>query len=867
MKFARCERKYEVTTGSYRDERNDTITSVIFPAMLSLNKSSITNELIDEFTVLSGEEVLEDVPDGWDKTLFQQNVWPITLKNLDTGETQTVSADLNVLSGTGSYNITYKYSYSRVVGGANQYGELILIYTFSVVVNRLPLKKWTVTDVINRIFDTVTPLFDNEKPQFRLKGVIYDDNGNPVGVEPLSTADKLEKILAPEMTFTKMTLREMLKQVGGFIHGEPRITAINYENGRRWYEIDFDFYGGFEYSNISKRKYVSATLRTDINEFCTSLDSSADNIVNRLDWASGVIIEPFVKGKKSLRTEMTTVRMEEDNSTFISTDLPIDTIYKLEYVAGNTVVDITPYLFESADYKNLSSYDGTYPYCKAYAIYYTYGQKNIKGLFFKAPHAVSSIFHQYAIRNIITSVNPTATFPDNYAKMSFRVTYLPIYSERIRTNKQTIVSGIPRTLAYNQGANLIETRYYGENLKGVIARLGNVEKTYTYNVAFLSDIPKVGTLFDDNYYISAVATEILPSYIRVTISLSKDFNRLSQYVGISSEKRMWEISERQAFNRDTVISNTIVVSEKADYEFPNSNSIFSPDFVSGIAKALFGILPNTGFVSVANVYRYRKDEELIGKNIPISLPVLSIAMGNSMLFTIRFEDSYSAGQKSVFTTGNQNVANNNVTGYWGAYVPYGDYYGRIYYLMVELISGEVFGTSDASDESLNFPNVKLIGSNYITNKKIKYRKDSREIPAITVEINTVTDDPSIIIGSALAKNCSLVNRNPQEYELWLSVNRINTISSTVDFSYSSLFGGFTINDNNIVLPVISNFDKAYKSWAIVTRRKEIEIQVEDDNGNTITQTIYEGGELVLGGNNSLKNGKTLYFHLGRDVYD
>ena len=80
--------------------------------------------------------------------------------------------------------------------------------------------------------------------------------------------------------------------------------------------------------------------------------------------------------------------------------------------------------------------------------------------------------------------------------IGFSIEYTPIYSTRIRTIKQTLSTGkMPRALAYNQGENLIETRYYGENLKGVVARLGNIEKTYTYHLAFLSDIPKLPSRF------------------------------------------------------------------------------------------------------------------------------------------------------------------------------------------------------------------------------------------------------------------------------------------------------------------------------------------------------------------------------------
>ncbi len=876
MTYARVEYQTETDYGTgFPLKTEGTTYSVFFPNCFSLGDSK-------SVTIPTAEQVRQE------ETVLIPNLSGGYFKLIEviSKDSDTNLGETTVLTKVGTYSATYRGTLSN---GDNVVPTTFinLIYIFSIVENHLPLKKWTITDVINRIFDTVVPLFWSKKPKFRLKGVIYGKDGTPSGVEQGSTADKLNKILAPEMTFTKMTLREMLKQVGGFIHGEPKITSIN-TSGGRWYEVDFDFYGGYEYSNISKRKYVSATLRTDINEFCTSLDSSADNLINRLDWASGVIVEPYLSGAKSLRTETVTVRMAEDNSTFISTDFPIDTVYKLEEISKDNVsTDITPYLFENADYKNLSSYDGVYPFSKAFGLYYSYGQKNIRGLFFKVPNAKSSYLEKYAIVNILDSAGSlTKVSGQNYMKLSFRVTYLPVYSARIITNKQTIINGSSRTLAYNQGANQIETRYYGENLKGVIARLGNVEKTYTYNVAFLSDIPKVGTLFDDNYYISAVATEILPSYIKVTVSLSKDFNRLSQYVGISSEKRMWEVSERQAFNRDTVINDKLVVSKNQKFNFIEETSIFDTYLQGNVAKVLFNTFnKGNNFVSLAKFKKYSKTsiyEDLVSNkfytdNNTIALPVLSVAIGNSMLFSVRFEDNYNAGQKSIFVKGKkEDYDKDDVTGYWGAYVPYNDYYGRFYYCRLQMYYGDREKTvpdynkpeENLEETRLNFPAVNVgASSNTLFNDLayIKYRKDSREIPTITVEMTAVTDNSKIIIGSALMKNCSLVNQRPKTYELYVFNRRLSTIDSVVDFDGAiKINESFTVGTFYIDLPSVA---LSHSSWAIVTTKTTRTINVEDDNGKPTTQDIFEGGELVLGGNESLSNGLRLFFHVGGEVYD
>lgn len=746
----------------------------------------------------------------------------------------------------GKYDIIYKFSAGQTISGVG---------SIAFVENHYPLKKWTIKTVLERIFDTVTPILDDEKPKFRL-------------AEHLK--EKFDKIIAPEFAFTKMTLREMLKQVGGFIHAEPRISKVIWETGgARYFEVDFDFYGETTKSNIANEDYITATLGVDINEHCTSLDSSVDNLVSQLDWAQGVIIEPFYNGAKSLRCETTTVRMGEDNNTFIATEYPIYQILSVKYKYTTTngtteetnYADITPYIFESSSYANLSSYDGAYPYTKAYALEYTQGQKNIRGLFFKTPHAVSDIFRNYSIVNILEDkgLKPSKNYKD-YMQMSFQVEYLPIYSARVKTNKQIVVDGMQRTLACNQSANIIESRYYGENLKGTVARLGNVEKTYTYMLPFIHQIPKAGTKFDKNYYISAVSCEYLPDCIKCTVALSKDFNRLSQYIGISSNKRMWEVSEKQSFERESLISEYVLITT----DEKKTSDDYRPTI--GITKNTLARLLLTSLsslVSAVKVKRYSKRPASKKELLPseIVLPVMSTALGNSLLFTYRFEDNYSAGQKVVSAVGDNKITDNNVTGYWGAYVPYCDYYGRFYYLQMQFLRGEL--KNDGDNGELELPEKGVKDGSGLESEYFVYRKDSREVPSITVELGICTDKEDIIIGSALASNCGLINRSPIELKYYLLDKEINNLDSRIDLTNATeITNLITFNNDNIRIKA-QNVE--HVAWAIVTEQTTEKIQVEDEDGKQTTQSIIKGGELVLG-QNAKAQGQTLHFVFKRNLY-
>ena len=104
---------------------------------------------------------------------------------------------------------------------------MTLIYIIGAVRNRLPLKKWTITDVMVRACDLIEHLRYGEKPRFRLNSVEYDNTtGNATG-NYTGIAAELDKILSPEYALTKMLFRELRRQKGG------RVTCRVQYNGVR----------------------------------------------------------------------------------------------------------------------------------------------------------------------------------------------------------------------------------------------------------------------------------------------------------------------------------------------------------------------------------------------------------------------------------------------------------------------------------------------------------------------------------------------------------------------------------------------------------------------------------------------------------
>ena len=691
---------------------------------------------------------------------------------------------------------TYRWTYLSSIGGyAN--------YTFQAVSNTDPLPKWNIASVVDRVLSIAETRRLYQNPRFQL--------------DP-AQRERLAAINAPEFAFTSDTLKEVLDQIGGFIHAIPRLEGN---------KIHFDFLGDTEMSNAANYKYVTNTYSQNVESYCTKLDSRADNLVNIIDDAQGVITDPFYDGYKTVRTENVYARIE-DSDMIIETKYPIYDVKRLTcgIVPGQTYEggDLTPYVFEEADYNRMSSVGGQYPNSKGYALYFTQGQNHIRGLNLKFPNAISEALEAYSIVNILrnTSGHSDLNVTD-YFGLAFQIFYIPIYSARVEQSK-SCMKGMktPRTLAYNQGANLIETRYYGENMKGVIARLGNVDRLRTFMGRKLTSIPKVGQLFDEEYYISSVAVEFDPYDYKCTMELSKDFNRLSQYIGINSQKRYYEVSEKQAYEREINYSDYLVIGDSV------------PSFGTG-AVTCFG---DQGLNYIAGIFTQSQSEvapltavtvlcgDSSGENGTVTLPLVRAAMGNSLVLSFSYEDNYSAGNQAVYSSAG------SVSGYYQQGVQYSDVYGRTEVMHFDMYDGRTAPASYTEQlaEGTAIPAVGETGANNapVTTATNSFsspfviEKDSKEAISFNYQIEFVTNRPSIVIGSAMARNCwfAVGSQPGHGAKLYVLPNRLSKFADVVDLTGATLIESYEntqkckISNSQIIFDPVSS-TAAGKSWALV----------------------------------------------------
>lgn len=808
-----------------------------------------------------------------------------------TNHTGTVPGTIEIYSGINIF--TYTYTVSFTAGGLPNTLNYKSSFTIYGQPNYYPLKPWTLKEVIDRALELAEPLiWDKEaqeyvkEPRFKFR---YKTNAGLGNAEERA----LFAQYSPEFTFTRCTLRELLQEIGGFIHAEPRLDQYNTVYFDRYGEQEVATYYDFikkERLELNQYNYTGKTVSYGIEQACTRVDSYVDNLVNQISIGKGTVGQPYQDGYQSMRTDSSYIRFTESNMIF-PTVFPVLQPIALRWVdysgiagAAQTRYDITPYLFEKSIYDSqLSSYTDVYLASKAFALYYTQGEKNIGGFFFKVDDWTGGALKNYAIVNILRAVTGKNDLDiSDYTKLCFELVYIPTYSARVGHSKQYIGDWLnyPRSIAQNQSANMVETQYYGENIKGLAERLGTIEKTYTFYMMHQSNLPTAGKLWDDSYYISTVSVEILSDRFKCTIGLSKNFNRKSKYIGANSYKRIFEVSERMVQERQSIYTDYLIIT--------------SPDTVPTASKR--NVLMNmTTFVNIRNTFyqalssdssRDRVSAVIIqgetknGKEVlpKVILPVIASAFGNVMEFSWEFQDNYSAGMRAV------EAKNGSASGMFGQEVQYCDYYGRMYYENFNLyVMGSVNAANPFSyplyvTETTPGTQSYAVAGTY-ENYPIIKRKDSREAIKENYGIEYVTDLENIIIGSALAANNPMVSGvNAQaRAKLVILRNRINKFSRKVNLSTGIITGnvlaeyelGAGSGELNMMItssqggPVYLTSlgleaTVAGKAWALVTPVYYGEpYTVEDEDGNVSTITPEYGGELLIGCNQAISIGDVI----------
>lgn len=653
-------------------------------------------------------------------------------------------------------------------------------------------------------------------------------------------AEKYADIEAPEFAFTNSTLLDALFQIGGAIHAIPRLQVKNeseFSNDLE-YEITFDKLGGDEEVGHLMPQWVSEDVTIDINDFCDTLDSPAQNLVNSVDIDKGCISE-FGNNFITIRTENSQVEISADTMA-IRTALPIQRLVKLECLYDGTIDDITPYVYEMAEYSTLSTLkSSSYPYSTNYALCYSIGGDVITGLNNKPTTATVledlGNDYQYAIVKILNALRGNTINITNFKAidLAFRVTYVPIVSARVTQKKPIKTDNDGNTLVYNQGANLVETNAYGQKMRGAIARLGLAATRRTYDFFSFADVPKVGQKINGEYIVQ-VDCAYYPTKIRATLLLTPNFNQISQYVGLNTNYRLYDISERQTVDRFITYGEIIEVGNATTY---NPKAIMNKNKLSAVLNTMFtgggGAFKRVDTAMTRS--RYKGGNAIADSEV--LLPVASFAFGQSLAFVCAFVDNYGAGYQATDNYLTDDAKYKRVQ----RLVPYADMFGEIDTLDLYFKSGTVWDNQTQIALDIGQANVYPKATDSVENAYINdafmstgdypliLSKDSAERIGITYQAHFQANRESIVIGKAMTENCPMVaNINYPPHNAYCFNHELNNLSSydisqevSQDKAQAISYTFATTTDGVSVTPNLPSSD--VKAWAIFDNNNNIYI--------------------------------------------
>ena len=718
-------------------------------------------------------------------TVVGQQVASFTISATKTGVVASVNAN-----NSGKYLLVYSFDNSN---------KTSILVEIGVVDEPISKEPYTIGQVVQTLLGTAETLREGlDTPRYQLMPRTNEQ------------AERLNQP-APEFKFSNgRTLAENLREVGKYIHAIPRIELMGIGSSL-YYAVRFDDLGQIKQADLSKGKRVAWSGSFNMGDYTAGVDSMASNLMNVTDDGFGSISAPFAGGFKSLRTATQEARVQE-GSAIISTEFPIEKVTRLEVIFDDygETVDITPYIFEKTEYEQLSSYSGGYPYSKTYAIFYSQGAPNIDGLWYKANDssvAIVDAFKEYSITNVIKSASTQRILDIDYTKLKFRVTYVPSVTARVRQFKQSYEGDFPSVMTYNQSAQKLSSKAFGENLRGRLAMLGTTSDNMTYVFPNLEDVPKAGELYGEMDYLSTISTRVYGDFVISQIGLSTGYNELGGYVDLDNQIRLFEIPDGQ--ERFTAIDEFCIIG--ADIE-DDTDTIISESVKTAI-KGVCGYSSTEHQTATATLVMAEtfdeNGESISGK---LALPVVSMPLGTSLYYGFKFADNFSAGARADKVDGKAYLSQ--------TYVRYGDqFYATAYSLGFDLFSAGVFSATEYRNETAHtLPNVNGLGGirsiGSTGDHRIIWYKDSADAGCISYQLHFMTND-GIIIGDglpALAMSHELESR--KEVKVFFFDHKINPLGVGVPESGAVYETTATATATGIKIDANADSLPPFKAWAI-----------------------------------------------------
>lgn len=699
----------------------------------------------------------------------------------------------------------------------------------------------------------------------------------------LEEADKqeLQNTVIVESFYNQKNLWEIQLEVGKYIHARP----INRFGSDNRYVTQWKRYGR---TNTKKdfSTHISIYNSRFVEEYISALSSYVTNMVQ----LGGQITE--IVPPKSTSDDF----LVYNDVAEIIVDKKIIEILELKIIkiSNSEERDITSFVYEESVY-NVLPIEERYNVNKGIAIYYKAGTNKIVGLDYQRP--VINTGDQegnYAIKNIIADVFQIVS-DINEIKVNdylFKITYRT--NDSLRSNQvrpdlrkyilSTPYDNVPQHNQFNNQTDIVvDSVKFGNQNYGKLIRTGNTVYSKIEWVDSLENLKQSGELYtidDELYYVSKVKNTYYDNYIISQVEFSKDFNRLSQIIGIPSEPRFYEISERSTIDREKTADDYLVLcadSEKFHEEGIDGVIVPSEEngciTIAGLYYVLDLLLGNsTNYPKYAvTIFKSDIDTETVTGNenwiVETCTPISTYSLENTLTLEWDMQDNFSGGDQ----VGEADVPPGTPTNRaYKTLIPfrYCDVYGRADLYDFAIVSDYDF--SNDYNQVCNLPQnpIDLLSADILFSSVKRYAdyrshskgqvllKDNRETMHFNYNLQLLNDSDRFVFSSYMWQ------KNKTNLKIGLLNTEINKLSTNIITN-----NDFLITD----IPFTADVKRDYNDHLYIGIDVYSSLQQYASTQEQTLEELLEGVQAIVIYDtkevNNYVNAGAKYFVFGRNVGD
>lgn len=712
----------------------------------------------------------------------------------------------------------------------------------------------------------------------------------------------LESIKAPQFFLNMGNVKDALNQVFKYLNAISRLENFT--------ELTADFFNKYN-ELLSEEGILDEGQSQNIEDYATSLLSNISNAIADYDDPASVIVYPSKTDWASVRSESGGQLTDENMAAIVESPIykinkfwiyvPIirtrdivSPIYEkyLKFDASLFLVEKSVYEtlpvhseWESEGIKVEDNSDQKGMHCfwtlknlgKDAALYYEYRTNSINGLgseskftaFYSQPVITTLCNYGYAVTHngvIYRDGDYVPSYPigfkvdgEPHQKVLWRCEYISTTDTRIEVQKIDLSDHItPSVQQINQASNLVNIKAYGDNMSGLLQRMGNAEKIRTKLFKHYEDCPKVGDYTEDGYVVTTTQKAIYNDFVSCSIALTKNFNRKSQFVDVASEVRQFVIpAAGQSLERHSNYGEYIYIDTGSEYQ-DDKTSLLTDFGLQSFLKVFSGEATEVSpKLAELTGYPNRTDYQIYPIFSSRYIQVDTKGIANTVAFTFGFKDNRVVGDSTAERY--QEVKDKVIQQPIG----YTDEVGAFALLGVALFNN--FSKSDGGDmtysdyvgnaralpeSSLNATNnaQNIVLNNYPINvsgtwkqRVFRYFKDGAEVTKITLQYHilpTPENAKKMIIGRGLALENPLIRDSNTAKNL-----QIFQIDDRFSLSENLKVRGTLVSNATITISE-SNYTVRFtnipqgKSWCIGDKNSGLMyLAYNPDEGETPIQTL------------------------------